>query len=764
MSRMMCCITLLAFMTSQPALGGQAVPEIKPEAQVSRIKVLPDKAPDCSSLKTIAESVTRGCKTNDDKAIAIYNFMQLAHYHRNYPNEPGGLSVLKEINTYGWSLCGGLHAQQSALWRELGWKWRFVGWDGHTTVEAQYDNQWHYLDVFLKFYAWKPDPNAPNGRTIASQDDLTRDSQTLISDAFVLDKGRGAVYAKDNQFEMIGGKPNWTATAFLTCGDTLKDVIGGLKTHKVAGSPEGWGEMNHATGNYSADVDLAPGYALTNTWDAVDAGWYWLNSKIAPQHTCGNKDLRNSPDAGLILEPYAQRVRSYADGTLQFNPDFSTAACLKSFAAHRNVQFSNGALVPAKTGEPASVTVLLRSPYVITKATGAADGADSFEISTDGGKKFAPANIRDFTDSAKGQIAVLARVTFKTALKSLKLETLVQNNPGSLPYLSPGKNEIAVSVGDATALGDNRLVVTYAYSPGYRSKSFEQLYFDGKEIARQHNATWAENPTVVQKTFSAKELPATFTIDIPTPKDKHAVYPRMLFVRREILAPGAKPLPLPENAQQPEAVTGANELKTLPNPFLIGSQVPPKRVPRTVKTTTIALVPGHFVSKTTGPLSSDFIKWPKNAGEEGKVDSIVFLIGGELKNLPEQKALAEARLVFPAVRGHEVMGTKVGVVALKAPFTEGAKYDFANLGEVAGTAIVPKLEKTAAAWEPPKEIKIDVTRLVRSVISGDTKFNGVGLRVVPDRGVDDGYTVRVNLPKSPKIYLEIDTFETEAAQ
>src|SRR5579872_6830545 len=93
---------------------------------VRGIKVLPDKAPDSTSLKSIVETVTRGCKTNDEKAIAIYNFMRLTHYHRAYPSEPGGIPVLKEINCYGWSLCGGLHAEQSALWREMGWDWRFV--------------------------------------------------------------------------------------------------------------------------------------------------------------------------------------------------------------------------------------------------------------------------------------------------------------------------------------------------------------------------------------------------------------------------------------------------------------------------------------------------------------------------------------------------------------------------------------------------------------------------------------------------------------
>ena len=564
-------VFLLGIFSAAFAADAPAPKLAGPEALVREIKIQPDKAPDCSSLKTIAETVTRDCKTNDEKAIAIYNFMQLSHYHRQYPSEPGGVPVLKEINTYGWSLCGGLHAEQSALWKELGWGWRFVGWNGHTTVEAKYDDKWHYLDVFLKFYAWKPDAGAPGGRTIASEDELTANSQSLIQDAFILDKGRSAVYAKNNQFEMLGDKANWMAPAFLSCGDTIKDVIGGLKTHKIAGSENGWAGINHASGNYSANTDLAPGFSLTNKWAAAENGWFWAGSKIAPKHTCGNKDLRNSPDAGLIMEPYAQVVRGYADGTLLCTPDFSSDACLKSFLSKENVKYADGALVPLKTGESSSVTVLLNSPYIMTQATGLADGADSFDISIDGGKTFKPATLAEFTDAVRGQVTAQARIGFKTALKSLKLEILVQNNPGSLPYLSPGKNTITVSVADPAALGDNKLVVTYAYSPGFRAKSFEQLCAEGKEVSKQHNATWAGTPTVVQKIFTAKDLPAKFDIDVPTPKDKFPVYPQMLFVRREIFASAGKPLPLPDDAQSP--ASGSNdELKTLPNPFLMGTQ------------------------------------------------------------------------------------------------------------------------------------------------------------------------------------------------
>ncbi len=231
----------------------------------------------------------------------------------------------------------------------------------------------------------------------------------------------------------------------------------------------------------------------------------------------------------------------------------------------------------------------------------------------------------------------------------------------------------------------------------------------------------------------------------------------MNFIRREIIAANSKPLPLPENAQAP-AVGPNDELKTLPNPFMVGTQPPPKRAAREVKTSAIELQAGPFVSKTGAAVSSDFIKWPKNAAEEGKVESIAFLIGGELKALPAQKDLAGARLVFPAIRGHESAPTKVGAVALKAPFEAGKNFDFANLGDVLGTVTVPKWDTAGKDWSPAKEFKIDVTRLVRSVIAGEAKFQGLALRVMPDRGIDDGYTVRVSIPRQPKIVLEIDTY------
>jgi hypothetical protein len=724
---------------------------------VRQIKVQPDRAPDCSSLKAIAESVTRECANNDAKAIAIYNFMQLTHYHRQYPSEPGGLPVLKEIHCYGWSLCGGLHAEQSALWRELGWDWRFVGWDGHTTVEAFYDGRWHYLDVFLKFYAWMPD--GQGGRTLAGEDELNHNAQALIHDAFVMDPERRCVYRKDNPFVMNGAKANWRAPEFLACGDTLADVIGGLKTHRGRDRSEGWGGIIHASRDYSTDVHLAPGFALENTWDPVPDAWNWAGQKVPPAHTCGgHKDTRNNPGFGLVLEPYinSQPARSYANGRLMFAPDFSNAAFLKSFVSLENVHYADRALVPAEAGKPAAVVVSLASPYILTQARGEATGADKIEVSVDGGQTFKPAELKDFSAIVKGQLAALVRVTFSQSLRSLRLEATVQNNPGALPYLSPGRNVVTVAAADPSALGKNKLVVTYAYRLGSRAKSFEQLCDAGKEIARQHDATWSDAVTCAQKVFRAQDLPATFAIDCPTPKGRYPVYPRMMFLRREVIAPGSTPQPLPAGAV-PAQVGPDEELMTLPNPFLVGAEPPPVIQPRAVRTSRLPLAYLYYVNENGETSPQGTLRWPKNRAEAGKVVAGAVIVTGDLTGLPA-KGLAAARLFVPVTQTHNKAPARLGVVFLRQTVRPGQSFDLKALGEPVGTTILPKQPDDTPQFTPARYFAVDVTRACRALAAGETTFHGLALRLVPDRGVDDGWTVRCDVSPTDKLYLEVDVY------
>ena len=121
-----------------------------------------------------------------------------------------------------------------------------------------------------------------------------------------------------------------------------------------------------------------------------------------------------------MAEPYLSaewKCESYANGKLTFRPDLSDAGCLRSFAAVENVKVDKG-LVPAEAGKPARVTVLLQSPYLLTQASGAAEGIDKFEVSIDDGKTWKAAELKDFGAAVKGQLQASAGSPFAIACKT----------------------------------------------------------------------------------------------------------------------------------------------------------------------------------------------------------------------------------------------------------------------------------------------------------------------------------------------------------
>ena len=244
----------------------------------------------------------------------------------------------------------------------------------------------------------------------------------------------------------------------------------------------------------------------------------------------------------------------------------------------------------------------------------------------------------------------------------MKLEAIVQNNSGALPYLSPGKNLVTVSVADPKSLGDNRLVVTYAYRLGSRRKSFEQMYDEDKEIAKAHDATWDDAVTCVQKSFRGGDLPATFEIDCPTPKGRYPVYPRMLFVRREISGAGPVAAPLPAPATTP-GVRANEDLATLPSPWLIGTQLPPAGPPRATQGAVLPMKKVSYVTKKGQVFKHRFVKWLKDGS-----DAWVMLLDFNAGKLPKLYNLAAAKLVLYVEEAHDKAPMQVAALMLNAPF------------------------------------------------------------------------------------------------
>ena len=84
---------------------------------------------------------------------------------------------------------------------------------------------------------------------------------------------------------------------------------------------------------------------------------------------------------------------------------------------------------------------------------------------------------------------------------------------------------------------------------------------------------------------------------------------------------------------------------------------------------------------------------------------------------------------------------QVAAVALAEPFKVGEPYDFDKLGRTLGSTIVARGNGPGAPFTPPRPAEIDLTQAVRRWSRGES-FQGLALRIIPNRSVDDGWTVR----------------------
>ena len=141
-----------------------------------------------------------------------------------------------------------------------------------------------------------------------------------------------------------------------------------------------------------------------------------------------------------------------------------------------------------------------------------------------------------------------------------------------------------------------------------------------------------------------------------------------------------------------------------------------------------------FVTKKGEVFKHQFVKWLKDNS-----DAWVMLVDFDAGKLPKLDDLASAKLVLYVEEAHDKAPMQVAAVMLDAPFEADQPYDFAKLGQNVGTTIVEK--GTGAAISPPRRYEIDVTRAVRAW-AGGAKCHGLAVRIVPNRGVDDGWTVR----------------------
>ncbi len=252
------------------------------------------------------------------------------------------------------------------------------------------------------------------------------------------------------------------------------------------------------------------------------------------------------------------------------------------------------------------------------------------------------------------------------------------------------------------------------------------------------------------------KLPCTFDIPVPTPRGKQPVYPRMLFLRREMLAPGSQPRPTPAPPFN-SAVGSGETLERLPTPWLVGARPPKVVAPPPVGSIALPAAQTSFVSKQGDVSEHHFLKWLKDDS-----DAWAMLVNFDSARLPSLDSFAAARLILYVHEAHDRAAMQVAAVSLAAPFEPGRAYSFAKLGQIAGTTIVQRGDGPGAPFNPPRRYEIDVTRVVREWIRGEPR-NGLAVRIVPNRTIDDGWTVRFTPSKEKPLELRVDSFKAENA-
>jgi len=460
-----------------------------PAGAVRDIVIDTDRSINCRTVKTIAADVTAGCKTDQDKAIALYDFMVRTvwmPYVYGQPKEMAGGRLksvrdpLKILNVYGAAGCDIQADIFCTLAAAAGLKARKLdpGF-AHGSNEIGWGGKWHWMDVWLPCYL------LDEKGEIYSYDALMA-NRNLIDQAVAA--GRIS--------------PNWL---FNPGPDTR--TLKKAKPHRAHADGSGVVKCT-----YHEVLTLRPGESCTWMWDFVGK-WYWPEEKFA----CPAFKFPADANAKRAFDHWKAYKKTIKGGPHGWNSTYYryygnavfahdvplTRNGLSQWGATTNgVGFVKGGGVKA-TGSAGAVEIDFELPYVIadTEIAGNAEvptGAGiAFEYSLDGGKTFKAAKTIDKTGpftafsigkpnaraypagTTSGQYAFVLRAALKAGqsgapvLKALKVTNTAMLNFYSRPWLEVGKNAVTVSAAKGAPLQRYPLEITWRWLEDWtKEKSF----------------------------------------------------------------------------------------------------------------------------------------------------------------------------------------------------------------------------------------------------------------------------------------------------
>jgi len=406
------------------------------------------------TLEGLVNEIIRGCTTDEEKVMAIFQFVERESYWWTFPKDRTRMNPVRHFNIYGYHICSDAACEFVGLCRAVGIEARVWEIWHHTVAEAKWDGAWHHMDADIGIWYLKDD-----NKTIASIEELGEHPEwverTYKPYRWFLTPGlnRKVIYTPDR--DPAVKHDTHLATLYKT-----------MDNNYVQKGYDPWLYEEH-----DMNITLRPGEKLIRWWKPVLHKYY---------------------DQKTTHEP-----PRYANGRIVFEPDFSRFT-YDGFISRRNVKFQaeDGKLPVVhvdrlhdpENDQPSRLTIPMNSPYVIVggyidtkfykggttrldQVSLAADLDPVFHNSTELWNYYSWAygsgecrSVLDGKISRVGQGATYSIKAFYTLMANRENEKVepvyplvyggqsgldyvkivldLQVNPGSLPALSLGKNVI----------------------------------------------------------------------------------------------------------------------------------------------------------------------------------------------------------------------------------------------------------------------------------------------------------------------------------
>ncbi len=435
-------------------------------AEGRNLKLVKVGEPDATSIDALVQSVTAGCTTDEQKAIALWGYItSRPGYHfwdcRDWPEMTTELGYVLDpitrFNVHGGVICFQVQHSLAAMAEKAGLAARQKSLPGHCVAEIFYGGAWHCFDAEVDcasyFRHWNGDDH------IASVDEIC--ATDASRKYYILDQQHPS--KPFFPYDYLGGRfIPWGSKQYVH--DKFYTV--GAKSHYAA--LRAWG--------HTVDFDLRRGEKLIRYWHRRSK-WYcppaYYNSQAGGFYdiTKGTHDLRNPKN-------------HYVNGVLVYQPDWAANAANFQdglYAGSNYTLTGDGKVGPAGAGD-CQVVFRVQVPYHVAGNPGKlnVDGdsyggaileadfhragtgeSNSVAVSTDNGLTWktlwtngttGDTHLKlDVTNDVEGKYGYLVKIGLRgdsaaaANVSKLRLTTSLCMSPVPLPAMTAGSNQFTFS-------------------------------------------------------------------------------------------------------------------------------------------------------------------------------------------------------------------------------------------------------------------------------------------------------------------------------